>query len=298
MTFEQLLTVEAVIKAGSFKGASALLHKSQPSISMSIKNLEEEFGILIFSRENYRPILTKEGKVFLEKMKETLQQFRELENLGKYLGNGHESEIAISIDAISPVPLVLKFLQKFFHRHKNTRLKIFFEVLNGTIEKLVDRDVDFAISFMPEHQFLEGHFESVYLSSVRMVPVIESGLYHNLLKLHGVKSLNDEILKNETQIILSDSARHLRKIDSGVMPFGKSMAITDLTFKKEMISKGLGYGSLPMELIKKDQLEKKLKKIKTRSVFERDVKIYVHRNANQNLGPVGKELWAQFQEKF
>ena len=67
MTFEQILTLEAILQSGSFKSAADKLHKSQPSISMAIKKLEEEFGVLLFSREEYRPQLTAEGKLFFER---------------------------------------------------------------------------------------------------------------------------------------------------------------------------------------------------------------------------------------
>ncbi len=62
MTYDQLLTIEAVVNAGSFKAASKILGKTQPSLSAAVKKLEDEFQIKIFSRENYRPELTDQGK--------------------------------------------------------------------------------------------------------------------------------------------------------------------------------------------------------------------------------------------
>ena len=37
MTYDQILTLDAIVKYGSFKAASEVLHKTQPSLSMAIK---------------------------------------------------------------------------------------------------------------------------------------------------------------------------------------------------------------------------------------------------------------------
>ena len=111
MTLDQMLTIEAIVQEGSFKAAADFLHKSQPSISMAIKKLEEEYQIILFSRDEYRPSLTTEGRIFFEKTKLVLKEFRELESIAHQMTRGEEVELRISIDAVSPVSLILKFLK-------------------------------------------------------------------------------------------------------------------------------------------------------------------------------------------
>lgn len=295
MTFEQILTLEAILQSGSFKSAADKLHKSQPSISMAIKKLEEEYGILLFSREEYRPQLTAEGKLFYERAKKVLEGMRELEELGKQLGRGEEAEIKVSIDAISPLPLILKFLRKFFERHPRTRLQIRFEVLNGTVERLEDDEVDLAItSIYDDHK----SFQSLLLTEVRLIPVMHKDLYKRLSKSFKTPNLTDEILRTETQVILADSARRLPKIDSGVLSQGKSITLTELSFKKEMILQGLGWGGLPYETIKDELKDKTLVSLKTNNIKERKASIHVLRKQNRAYGPVMKELWESFKEDF
>ena len=295
MTFEQILTLEAILQTGSFKSAAEKMYKSQPSISMAIKKLEEEYGILIFSRDEYRPKLTHDGLIFYEKAKKVLSSMRELEELGKMLGRGEEAELKISIDAISPLPLILKFLRKFFDRHPKTRLVIRFEVLNGTLERLEEDEVDLAITSILDEK---KQFETMSLTEVTLVPVMHKDLYNRLLKSFKVKTLTDEILRTETQVILADSARRLPKIDSGVLPEGKSITLTELSFKKEMITQGLGWGGLPYESIINELKNKTLIPIKTNNIHERRAKIHVLRKKGRAMGPVMKELWESFREDF
>lgn len=295
MTFEQILTLEAIIQSGSFKAASEKMHKSQPSISMAIKKLEEEYGILIFSRNEYRPKLTNEGQIFYQKAKKVLSSMRELEELGMMLGRGEEAEIKVSIDAISPLPLILKFLRKFFDRHPKTRLVIRFEVLNGTVERLEEGEVDLAITSIYNQN---RPYEAMALTEVKLVPVMHKDLYNRLLKSFKVKFLTDEILRTETQVILADSARSLPRIDSGVLAEGKSITLSELSFKKEMILQGLGWGGLPYESIANELKQKILIPIKTENIHERKASIQVLRKKDRAMGPVMKELWESFGEGF
>lgn len=220
---------------------------------------------------------------------------RELEELGMMLGRGEEAEIKVSIDAISPLPLILKFLRKFFDRHPKTRLVIRFEVLNGTVERLEEGEVDLAITSIYNQN---RPYEAMALTDVKLVPVMHKDLYNRLLKSFKVKSLTDEILRTETQVILADSARTLPRIDSGVLAEGKSITLSELSFKKEMILQGLGWGGLPYESIANELKQKILIPIKTENIHERKASIQVLRKKDRAMGPVMKELWESFSEGF
>ena len=66
MTLNQLLYFQAVAKYEHFRLAAASLNISQPSLSRSIANLEEELGIILFERKGRTVKLTKYGRLFLE----------------------------------------------------------------------------------------------------------------------------------------------------------------------------------------------------------------------------------------
>jgi DNA-binding transcriptional LysR family regulator len=281
VTLEQIITVEAIIKEGSFKAAANYLHKSQPSISMAIKKLEEEYQVSLFSRDEYRPSLTNEGRIFYEKAQLLLKEFRELELMAKQMMKGEEAELRFSIDAVSPVSLILKFLNKFFKRHPNTRLQLRFEVLHGTLERLSDGDVDFAITPMIDNI---SEFDRTLLTTTKIIPVMRADFIKE-------KKITDEVLRDYTQIILSDSSRHSEKVTVGVLDGGKNIKLSEVSFKKEMILQGLGWGSLPIDMVKTELSKKILVPIKTNLIKEKEMNIYLVRNLKTSMGPVAKELW-------
>ena len=288
MTLDQILTIEAIVKEGSFKAAADSLFKSQPSISMAIKKLEEEYQITLFSRDEYRPSLTSEGKIFYQKAKNLLQEYRELEALAKQMGRGIEAEIKISIDAVSPVSLVLKFLKNFFAQHKGTKLQLKFEVLTGTIERLVDGEVDLAITPKSNVEYALDYHP---IATTKMISVISSQL------IKGEKKVTDQFLRSHNQIILADSARKLSKVSTGILEGSKNLTVSDIYFKKELIMQGLGWGGLPYDLIKAEITAKKLVPIKTPLVKDREIEIFMVRDPSKPMGPVMSELWERAGEE-
>ncbi len=62
MRFEQFIQVLEIAKTGSLNKAAQNLFLSQPSLSQSLKNLENELGTRIFYRETSGMVLTPEGQ--------------------------------------------------------------------------------------------------------------------------------------------------------------------------------------------------------------------------------------------
>lgn len=79
MNINQLKYVLEVATSSSMREASTKLYVSQPALSASIHELEEELGILIFERTNKGISLTDAGREFLSYAKKAVQQYEILE---------------------------------------------------------------------------------------------------------------------------------------------------------------------------------------------------------------------------
>ena len=73
MTIVQLEYLLAVANCGSFSVASERCFVTQPSLSMQIKNLEEELGVILLDRSKKPVIPTEAGQVVIRNARETLQ---------------------------------------------------------------------------------------------------------------------------------------------------------------------------------------------------------------------------------
>ena len=90
MNINQIKYVLEVAASSSMREASAKLFVSQPAISASIRELEDELGILIFERTNKGISLTDAGREFLVYAKKAVAQYEILED--RYLSKDSDKE--------------------------------------------------------------------------------------------------------------------------------------------------------------------------------------------------------------
>ena len=66
MNFQQCRYAQAIAEMGSFSQAAKKLFVTQPNLSASIKDLEEELGVQLFVRSNTGARLTDDGNDFVK----------------------------------------------------------------------------------------------------------------------------------------------------------------------------------------------------------------------------------------
>ena len=96
MTILQLKYVIAIASSKSLREAASRLFVSQPALSSTIRELEEEIGITLFERTNKGISLTDEGKEFLIYAKEAVSQYELIED--RYLDrDGDKMHFSVSM---------------------------------------------------------------------------------------------------------------------------------------------------------------------------------------------------------
>ena len=90
MNMNQLKYVLEIAGSASMREVSTKLYISQPALSASIRELEEELGILIFERTNKGISLTDEGRDFISYAKKAVGQYEILED--RYLSKDSSKE--------------------------------------------------------------------------------------------------------------------------------------------------------------------------------------------------------------
>ena len=285
MTYDQLLTLEAIVKSGSFKGASEILHKTQPSISAAIKKLEQEFQVVLFNRNEYRPSLTKQGEVFFNKAKIALFHMRNLETFGEELGMNSERELKLGVDGLVPLIKLLPQFKQFFNEYNSTELIIETDNISGTMDKLINQKID--LGLLPIIEMNEElEIEKVY--EVEMIAVIANQ--------NNCVSLSE--LKKHAQIIVTDSGKLLKSNNYGVLGESKKWTVSDMTTKKNIITSGIGWGRIPCFMAETEIDNGQLVRLEIPEIKNDIVPIYLARNKNKALGPVTKLFWQAIKDVF
>lgn len=132
-----------VAKLGSLNKAAETLIVAQPNISRSIKELEADLGITIFSRSSKGMVLTPEGEEFIAYAQSILKQIDEVEMIYK---NGGASKQKFSIC----VPRACYISEAFanFSKSINTDpAELFYKETNSqrTIKNVLEEDYKLGI---------------------------------------------------------------------------------------------------------------------------------------------------------
>lgn len=139
MNIQQLRYVVAIANSGTFREAAEKMYVSQPSLSISVRDLEEELGFKVFNRTSSGTVLTQRGMTFYEKALELVKGFDTFEN--QYLQSEDENEeFSISSQHYDFLPpLMVEFAEKYpehcnFRIFESTTVQILDEVAQGFSE--------------------------------------------------------------------------------------------------------------------------------------------------------------------
>ncbi|OHY30256.1 LysR family transcriptional regulator [Streptococcus parauberis] len=139
MNIQQLRYVVAIANNGTFREAANKLYVSQPSLSVSVKDLEEELGFQIFTRTSTGTVLTSQGLIFYEKALEVVKSFDSFEKQFSQsdLDQNEFSVASQHYDFLAP--LVTRFAEetndhKLLRIFETTTIKILDEVAQGNSE--------------------------------------------------------------------------------------------------------------------------------------------------------------------
>lgn len=289
MTLDQLKALNAVVESGGFRAASDTLFKSQSAISIAIRKLEEELGVTLFLRDQYRPSLTDEGNALYEKSKTILSHANEFTDLAQHFSAGEEPELRLAMSSIVPVEQTLNTLSNITDLAPATKLFLLVETLNGTMERLNDDDADIAIteSFEPDSEH-----EDIALTRIELVTVLspKSPLASRAAEL------TEKDFEGSVQILVRDTSRHSEKRTAGVVDGVRHWVVNDFMMKKRIIASGLGWGRMPKHMVEDEIKSGELLVIAGDGLEPIDVTIKAVRKKNRPMGPVTSELWKQLQQ--
>lgn len=125
--------------------ASAELNISQPAISKSIKNLEEQLGGPLFVRTKRGVILTNEGTEFYNYIKQAIEYINNAENKFTDLMNLEIGRINIGISTTLTREFLLPYLEEFHSKYPKIDIKIITDITEDLIPQLKNGLVDIVI---------------------------------------------------------------------------------------------------------------------------------------------------------
>ena len=287
MKHDQLLALEAIVSTGTFRGAAERLHKSQSAISHTIRQLETELDLELFSRDAYRPALTPAGEIFYREASRILRQMHDLKSTAARLRAREEPVLTIAVSATLDLDLLLPALAVTGRRHPATHLRLAMEMMGGPIARLMEGKADIALASLDGAPLNDIEAEPVAEVTIR--PVASPDL--NLPT--GPAALPASEMQRHVQVVVAGSGGAAHDQSRDLLPGGLKWTVSDLAAKKKVIRAGLGWGGLPDHMTTDERQSGTLLPINVEGFPPRRTMLFKMRRKDRAVGVVADALWRE-----
>ncbi len=286
VSLDQWQALVAVVETGSYAAAAVALKKSQSAVTYLIQQLESRLGVSAFETRGRRAVLTPVGEMLHRQARVLLEQAHRLEQRARTVSAGWEPVIRIAVEILLPPEPMLAALAGFAVQSPATRVDVEETVLGGTIEAVLQKRVDLAIT--PQ------------------IPVGFLGDALTRLKLIAVAHPDHALHRLNRPLTATDLAehRHLLVRDSGIHRDSRAISVDvdrRWTFSQFDTSiraaiQGHGFAWYPQARIQDALAQGLLKPLPLSEGGERYVTLYLVMTDSELAGPGVRALATQFKK--
>ena len=166
MTLAQLRYFTTAARYHSISKAAQMLFVTQPTISIAIRDLENEFSVTLFSHKNHHISLTEEGEQFYTKATAILTACEELKV--EYSGVGDiKSHLRVGIPPMLSTIFFPELILRFHEAHPEVWVELQEYGSVRASEMVTDEVVDVGLVNMEIHNL--DQFHSLQLSKEKLV---------------------------------------------------------------------------------------------------------------------------------
>ena len=149
MTLTQIQYVLAVAETGTISAAAKRLFIAQPSLTASIKELENELQVTLFRRTNKGVTLTPEGELLYSRIASAAVQIQDAEEELSATATLEHGAISISTTETALNIYLSEKLRAFHTEYPGIRLRISNHSTPQAVQAVRNGEVDFAIVTTP-----------------------------------------------------------------------------------------------------------------------------------------------------
>ena len=244
-TLDQLNVLVQVVETGSFTAAARKMNRALSVVSYTVSNLEAQLGVSLFDRAtNRRPVLTEAGRVVLAEARSVLGGVSDLRARVAGLSQGLEGELHVVLDSLLSAARVVDALTAFSDAYPTVKLHLHVETLGAVASMVLEGAAVIGISGQRTEPFAELHRISV--GSLRMIPV--AAPRHPLAQAEG---RHPGAARELVQLVVYDRSPLTEGKDFSVVA-SRTWRLGDLCAKHMLLRAGIGWGVMPLAMVKDD----------------------------------------------
>lgn len=138
-----------IAQEGTITRAAQKLYIAQPSLSQSVKKIEQETGVVLFTRVKNRLKLTAEGEAFVEAGIKVNKIIRDLENQFSDLQQAKRGKLILGVPYLLGTLIASEILPVYASRYPQVELSIVESSSSELEQMLMDGAIDISVIPLP-----------------------------------------------------------------------------------------------------------------------------------------------------
>lgn len=231
-----------VYRSGSFSKAAENLGITQPSISYSVKNLEQKIGVKLFERTGYSSNLTMEAEILIPYIEQALNSIDlGISSVNDFV-NLNRGNIAIGVPSHIGVFFLASIIKQFNTIHPNIKIKVISKPTKELFRLLNNNELDVVIDSSPLD-------DNIYKFNIKKISKEKCAFACNskMKELFERKIKMTELLKYPLIVPskTSGSTKELMKVfEKNNLKFEPSFEIATSDMIVQLLEENLGIGYL------------------------------------------------------
>ena len=148
MDLKRLTYFCTIVEQGQISRAAKILNMSQPPLSQRLKELEDDLGVQLISREGHTWQVTEAGRVLYKRSRQLLEQLEDLSSEVRNVADGASGNLRVGASSTC-VTNFLKVLPGLRRRFPRLTYSLLVSDSTNLGESVLGREVDFAILLLP-----------------------------------------------------------------------------------------------------------------------------------------------------
>jgi DNA-binding transcriptional LysR family regulator len=161
MNLQQLRHFVALAETGNFRKTAERLNMSQPPLSVSIRKLEKDLGVVLFSREVGGVKLTAAGVSVLEQARSALFFIQQVRDVARAVTTGEGGCLRVGFIGSATFALIPRLMPIYRQRFPRVRLELQESVTETILTLVNDRVLDVGLVRYPIYRACEVTIEKV-----------------------------------------------------------------------------------------------------------------------------------------
>ena len=150
MRLSQIRDFLAVVESGSIRAGARSLEVAQPTITKSIRGLEDELRAQLLQRTAHGVVLTAAGRAFFARARLVQSELRKAEEEVAQVAGEGEGSVALGMGPSSGMLLLAESVSRFREQFPRSRVRVV-EALGHALWPLVrDQTLDLAVTIRPD----------------------------------------------------------------------------------------------------------------------------------------------------